>query len=1175
MPQEPTQEMVFLPEDHLLNRKLFEFLQSPELAETVEVAQLRDCLVELFTDQDANAETLQLSLNQLQQLCERPQLRAQQALTEPLERVVESLRARQHRPQAPQIGPYEVLKTLGVGGQGVVYLARHAQTQQLYALKTLLQHSDREQHESFTDEAVMAAKLNDPHCVKVHALERDPRTGLPLIVSEYVPGLNAREMLESESMQRFYRECGLKPAVALAFFRPMLAAVRHAHELGIIHQDIKPENFLVSAAVLKDIQAAIEDAESLTGDELDFLIDLDSAWIKLSDWGLALLKRRENMRMSLQRTVTIASLDSRKRGGTLIYMCMEQIDGQGISRKVDVYALGLVFYELLTGQTAFEARKQAEGLTELAISRPESFLVQVASSKARSSIDIHGDPALQPFASYPRLLALLQGMTMKQKKPRWTTLKVQDEVQSMTVSGDFGERRRLAKWSAASLLLLLAIAALLLGSLGPWQASGVKLDDLTQLNMASLESLNLGQRQRLVLPSLTQIDEPCLNYIVQQFRGKLLSLPRLKRLSPEQLKALRGFRGQRLLLAGYDPPSSEALRDLAAIRCEHISVRRIKVQGQLLAFLCATAKSPIDSRMTRSKATRIQELRRQHQESKAKLQAALSSIEGQTSPTLGLDGVTVLSAELIEDLRRRLPAGATVDVSGLQLTDPKTASDLCQLPMDHLRIAPLSFDEQPLWLTALDFYRGSKLSVVRLGHLSDSFITKFLEMNLAELSLEDCVLTQSTLKKMAGFQGLLDISKSDCGSDLLCRLIESKDPPKRLALRVQGSWTKPLRHRFFSSLLKSPLQRLRLFGLDSKNFGEVFPLNTRTLDLAPGFRAQLELPDLKTVPADMSKLLPLLGARALRFRNDVKVPSPDYEFFEALAAFCGWVEPARLEKQRQSVEYWRAMSVMPLPLVNSTVTVKHQVPLSSEVLKTLKDSRNLKLYKAENLRAEDFMSLLSKTPSAQLLNFSYSQQAPIYHLRALSQFQGRMITLHHFGQVRASDFETLKAFRGILVMSDLFTKDPSIFRALSKLQCECLAFIYNGHIELDHTQQFTELSHFTGPSAAFSLRRFSLQTAKDIARIKVQETLWVDDEPAFLDDDMTKQSLDHPEILSEIAKTKAKRLILGSRFIIDAAQAKALLNFKGSVIEARRCTLASPAVRTILDSVPGRRVLTK
>ena len=200
----------------------------------------------------------------------------------------------------------EVLELLGQGGMGAVYKARQKRLDRLVALKVLPPGADRDPAfaERFTREARALARLNHPHIVGVHDFgEAD---GLYYFIMEFVDGANLRHVLEADQ---------IRPAQALPIIQQVCEALQYAHEEGIVHRDIKPENILLDK----------------------------KGRVKIADFGLAKLLGAVANEIRLTGT--------RQVMGTPHYMAPEQLEQPlAVDHRADIYSLGVVFYEMLTGE---------------------------------------------------------------------------------------------------------------------------------------------------------------------------------------------------------------------------------------------------------------------------------------------------------------------------------------------------------------------------------------------------------------------------------------------------------------------------------------------------------------------------------------------------------------------------------------------------------------------------------------------------------------------------------------------------------------------------------------------------------------------------------------------------------------------------------------------------------
>jgi tRNA A-37 threonylcarbamoyl transferase component Bud32 len=228
--------------------------------------------------------------------------------------------------QWPVVPGYEILGVLGRGGMGVVYKARQESLKRLVALKMLLAgaHADTELLARFKAEAEAVARLQHPNIVQI--FEVGEKDGLPYFSLEYVPDGTLAQKLDGTPWP---------PERAAQLVETLALAVQAAHERGIVHRDLKPGNIL------------------LAGDSSGASL---AAWIpKITDFGLA--KQLENQQA---RTATGAVM------GTPSYMAPEQAEGNNqLGPAADVYALGAILYELLTGRPPFAAPTPLETVLQV------------------------------------------------------------------------------------------------------------------------------------------------------------------------------------------------------------------------------------------------------------------------------------------------------------------------------------------------------------------------------------------------------------------------------------------------------------------------------------------------------------------------------------------------------------------------------------------------------------------------------------------------------------------------------------------------------------------------------------------------------------------------------------------------------------------------------------------
>lgn len=205
-------------------------------------------------------------------------------------------------------GKCQLLRFLGKGGMGSVYLAEHLFLRRRVAIKILSRDlsADPEETARFEREAVAAARLDHENIVRIYDV--DEERGRPFIVMEYVEGEDLEEALR--------RRGALPVRRAAEIAREVARALQHAHAAGVVHRDIKPANILLR----KDGR------------------------VKITDFGLA----RAAGERELGEDGTVL--------GTPYYVSPEQAQGLPADGRSDLYSLGVTFYQTLTGRRPFEGR---------------------------------------------------------------------------------------------------------------------------------------------------------------------------------------------------------------------------------------------------------------------------------------------------------------------------------------------------------------------------------------------------------------------------------------------------------------------------------------------------------------------------------------------------------------------------------------------------------------------------------------------------------------------------------------------------------------------------------------------------------------------------------------------------------------------------------------------------
>src|SRR6478736_5531427 len=218
-------------------------------------------------------------------------------------------------PPGSKLGDYDIRRPLGAGGMGEVYLAQDTRLGRSVAVKVLSAEmaSDHGRIRRFEQEARAASALSHPNVCVVHALG-ETSDGQSYIAMEYIEGQTLRHLVQT-------RPPTLKAALDMAI--QIAAGAGAAHAIGIVHRDLKPENVIVRRDGLVKV--------------------LDFGLAKLAPGGLP----------NDQATRTLVQTDSGVVMGTYTYMAPEQARGQEVDARADIWAIGVMLYELVSGRVPF------------------------------------------------------------------------------------------------------------------------------------------------------------------------------------------------------------------------------------------------------------------------------------------------------------------------------------------------------------------------------------------------------------------------------------------------------------------------------------------------------------------------------------------------------------------------------------------------------------------------------------------------------------------------------------------------------------------------------------------------------------------------------------------------------------------------------------------------------
>ena len=244
------------------------------------------------------------------------------------------------------ISNYRILERLGVGGMGEVWLAEDPRLGRKLALKILPAEftSDAARVARFEQEARAASALNHPNIITIYDIGKSE--GIHFIATEFIEGRTLRHYLLSD---------GMRLSQALEITVQIAGALQAAHEAGITHRDIKPENVMLRP----------------------------DGYVKVLDFGLAKLTEKSDPKVDTEAATRIrASTDPGTVMGTVSYMSPEQARGLKVDARSDIFSLGVVLYEMITGRLPFQGETSSDILAAILITEPAPLSRFVAGAPA-------------------------------------------------------------------------------------------------------------------------------------------------------------------------------------------------------------------------------------------------------------------------------------------------------------------------------------------------------------------------------------------------------------------------------------------------------------------------------------------------------------------------------------------------------------------------------------------------------------------------------------------------------------------------------------------------------------------------------------------------------------------------------------------------------------------------
>ncbi len=231
-----------------------------------------------------------------------------------------------------RVGHYQILSTLGRGGMGEVYLAQDVTLARKIALKILPEQFTKvtEQVRRFEREAYAVSATNHPNIITIYEIGN--AEGRHFIATEFVDGVTLRQRMQAARMSI---------AEMFSVASQIVSALAAAHEAGIVHRDIKPENVMVRPDGL----------------------------VKVLDFGLAKVEERPQVSSEVS-SIPHLSTEPGVVMGTISYMSPEQVRGLKVDQRTDIFSLGVVLYEILTGRRPFEGATTSDVLAVILTKEP-------------------------------------------------------------------------------------------------------------------------------------------------------------------------------------------------------------------------------------------------------------------------------------------------------------------------------------------------------------------------------------------------------------------------------------------------------------------------------------------------------------------------------------------------------------------------------------------------------------------------------------------------------------------------------------------------------------------------------------------------------------------------------------------------------------------------------------
>ncbi len=330
------------------------------------------------------------------------------------------------------VSHYRIVEKIGAGGMGEVYLAEDTELDRQVALKFLPTHQclDSDSRTRFTREAKAAAKLDHPNIVPIHEVgEFNER---PFFAMAYIEGQSLKEVITQGK---------LSSVEAVDYANQICEGLHEAHSAGVVHRDVKPANIII-------------DRKNTA---------------RILDFGLATVPGEEKL------TKTGSTL------GTIGYMAPEQIEGKQVDHRSDLFSVGVILYEMLTGRRPFEGENDVAIIRAITGATPEP----IARFKSGVPVELQqvADKALakDPALRYQHADGML---------PDLMRVKQSMESGQSQLTGRVDTRRSARRWSVAAALMVV-VAAIVLFATQPWTTNSTS-DQPEKIRLVVLPFENLG-----------------------------------------------------------------------------------------------------------------------------------------------------------------------------------------------------------------------------------------------------------------------------------------------------------------------------------------------------------------------------------------------------------------------------------------------------------------------------------------------------------------------------------------------------------------------------------------------------------------------------------------------------------------------------------------------------------